>query len=855
LFTQVSKISALCLFLGVGLFQQVAVGGNDLRAVQDTLPTVNDSDTAIVTSDSLRTPDDTLVSSEGLSLPVKYHARDSIRVDVEQEAVYLYGAATVDYDDLHLEAERIRINMGAKEVFAEGVTDSLGNTIGMPHFSQGPQEFRSRAMRYNFQTKKGKIDYVITKEGDGYIHGDIVKKDPENNFFIRNGRYTTCDLDTPHFSISANKLKVISNNKIVTGPAYLSIEQVPTPLFIPFGFFPNKKGRSSGIIFPGIGESAQRGFFFQHLGYYFGFNDFFNLALTTDLYTKGSYTIDGISQYRKRYRYGGSFRISYAYSVQSEKELPDFNARKDFQITWTHNQDPKANPYSIFNASVHAGSSAYYQNTIASTNNFLANTFQSSLTWTKLFPDQPFNLNVAVNHAQNNLTRDVRITAPDVSFNVARIFPFQRKMQIGRQRWYEKIGFTYNLRGTNYLERKDSLLFRRESLDELRNGIQHQIPLSTAFNVLKFINVSPNFNYTERWYFRTTEYAYNAERGALDTLRINRFRAAREYSAGITAQTRIYGMFQFARGPVAAFRHVITPSAGFSYRPDFSQERYGYFKTVQADTTGRTLTYSVFQNSVFGSPSGGKFGSMNFGLDNNFEMKVRTYSDTGMTLKKIKLLESLRLGASYNLIADSMKWSPLSISGRTTILDRAQITFNGTLNPYAYDENNRYYDHYLRDVTGQLLQLTNAAAAVNFSLLAKRKDKSSSKLSHDELEYINRHPEEYIDFEVPYNLYVGYNYGYSKFGNAPSNTSQAVSLSGDLSMTPRWKVGFNSWYDIEVGRFTNFNLNINRDLHCWEFRFNWVPFGFQESFFFQINVKSSVLQDLKLMKQRTLFDR
>ncbi len=542
--------------------------------------------------------------------------------------------------------------------------------------------------------------------------------------------------------------------------------------------------------------------------------------------------------------------MSYAYSVQSEKELPDFNARKDFQITWNHNQDPKANPYSIFNASVHAGSSAYYQNTIASTNNFLANTFQSSLTWSKLFPDQPFNLSVAVNHSQNNLTRDVRITAPDVSFNVARIFPFH-----GKQRWYEKIGFTYNLRGTNYIQQKDSLLFRRESLDDMQNGLQHQIPISTAFNVLKFINVSPTFNYTERWYFRTTEYAYNAEKGGLDTLTVNGFKAAREYSTGINALTRVYGMFQFAKGPVAAFRHVLTPSVGFSYRPDFSQPNFGYFKTVQYDTSGNTLTYSIFQSSVYGGPSGGKFGSVNFGLDNNFEMKVRTYSDTGMALKKIKLLESLRLGTNYNLIADSMNWSPLSISGRTTILDRAQITFNGSLNPYAYDENNRYYNRFLKDVNGKLFQLTNANAAVNFSLLAKRKDKSSNKLSRDELNYINSHPEEYIDFEVPYNLYVGYNYGYSKFGNAASNTSQALSLSGDFSMTPRWKVGFNSWYDIEAGRFTNFNLNINRDLHCWEFRFNWVPFGYQESYFFQINVKSSVLQDLKMMKQRTLFDR
>lgn len=808
----------------------------------------------ILLNDSLTISADTLISSDNtLKSKIKYHAKDSIVADLANETVHLYGQATVDYEDLHLEANYIKINMSAKELFAEGTPDSLGKLSGTPKYSQGAQEFRSNAIRYNFETKKGRISYVITQEGDGYIHGEVVKKDPSNNFFIKHGQYTTCNLDTPHYSISSNKLKVISNNKIVTGPAYLTIEQVPTPLVIPFGFFPNKKGRASGLIFPAFGESAERGFYFQHLGYYFGFNDHFNLALTTDLYTKGSYTIDASSIYKKRYRYSGNVRLSYAYSINSERELPDYNAQKDFHLYWTHSQDPKANPYRSFNANISAGSSKYYQNTISSVNNFLSNTFQSSVAYAKSFPDKPINLGISVNHTQNTITKDIRITAPDVSFNVSRISPFKRKQAIGAQKWYEKIGTSYSLRATNYIQTKDTLLFREESLKEFKNGIQHNIPLSTSFKVLKFFTLSPSATYSERWYFKTTQYEWNSENRKIDTIVENKFKAARDYQLSAGLSTRVYGMYLMKKGPVSALRHVLTPTASFNYRPDFSQSKFGYYKTIQADTTGRTLTYSLFQNSVYGGPSGGKFGSLSFGLDNNLEMKVRTRSDTGATEKKIKLLESFRLSTNYNLIADSMKWSPLSISGRTTLFNRIGINFGGTFNPYAFDENNIDYDRYLYDETGKLFRMTNANLSMSFSL-AKQKKKTSTKYSRQELDYIYNHPEEYVDFDIPYNLSVSYTYSFSRQGNLSSQTNQSASINGDLSLTPQWKVGFNSWYDLVEGRFTNFGVNIFRDLHCWEMRLNWIPFGFQESYNFQINVKSPILQDLKLIKRKDFYD-
>lgn len=745
--------------------------------------------------------------------------------------------------------------MNAKLLYAEGSMDSTGHLSGTPDFTQGDQQFRSQNIRYNFQTKKGKIGYVITKEGEGYIHGDVVKKDPENNFFISNGQYTTCNLDTPHFSITSRKLKMISNSKIVTGPAFLTIEQVPTPLLIPFGFFPNKKGRSSGIIFPAFGESTQRGFYFQRLGYYFGLNDNLNLALTTDLYTKGSKVFDASSVYKKRYRYSGNLRLSYAYTVNSEKELPDYSVTKDFHISWTHSKDSKANPNSSFSANVNAGTSRYYQNTISSVSNFLSNTFQSSVSYGYSFPDKPINLGVAVNHSQNIITRDLQITAPDIALNVSRITPFKRKLAVGAQKWYEKIGLNYSMRASNSIQTKDTLLFRSQTLDEMRNGVQHNLPINTSFNILKFYNFSPSVSYTERWYFKTTEYKWDSENRKVDTITTNKFATAREYSVSASMTTRIYGMYQFKHGKIAAFRHVLTPSASFTYRPDFSDAKYGYYKNYQADTLGTIRQYSIFQNALFGSPSAGKFANLGYSLDNNLEMKVRTKTDTGDAFKKIKLFETLRLSGAYNMIADSLRLSPFTISGRTTLLERFFINFSGVMNPYAFDSLNRDINRYLVDTQGKLARLTSANVALNFSLNQKQKDRTSTKYSQQEIDYINQHPEEYIDFNIPYNLTVAYVFSYSRTGNAAVGRSQSASFNGDVNLTPKLKIGFNSWYDITNGKFTNFGLNFYRDLHCWEMRMNWIPFGFQESWNFQINVKASILQDLKLLKRKDFFDQ
>lgn len=795
------------------------------------------------------------MDTESLKAKVKYHSRDSIITDLTEEVVNLYGSATVDYEDLHLKADFIRIDFNKKELYAEGSADSLGVLKGKPEFSEAGQNFKSNTIRYNFDSKKGKIAYVITKEGEGYIHGDVVKKDPENNFFIRNGQFTTCDLDVPHYSIASRKLKVINNNKIVTGPAFLNIESVPTPLLIPFGFFPNKKGRSSGLIFPSIGESVNRGFFLQHIGYYLGINDYFNFALTSDIFTKGSYNLFGSSVYAKRYKYRGNFQVSYLYTVNSEPELPDYSTQKNFQFRWNHVQDPKARPSSSFSADVTAGTSSFYRNVLSSNvNNFLSNTFQSNIQYSKRWGEQ-YNLTAGLRHDQNTLTHDVNIHAPDLSFGIARLFPFKRKESVGAEKWYERIGTTYTMSATNYISTKDSLLFRKESLSEMKNGIQHNIPISTTFKILSYFNLSPSINFMDRWYFKTIDYQWNDVKKKVDTTIVNKLVAPFDYSTSASLSTRMYGMYQFTKGPVAAIRHVFTPTVGISYRPDFGLPSYGYYKTYQYDTLKHTRTYSIFERTVYGSPSNGKYGSVSLNLGNNLEMKVRTNSDTGATLKKIKLLENLNIGASYNLVADSMRLSVIGVRGNTTLFDKLNLSFGTTYDPYAFDANNNDYNRFQHDVDKRFARLTNANVALNFSLNNSKGEKTSSKYTTQQLSGINEHPEDYVDFNIPYSLNVNYTYSYNKRGNLMASATQSVSMNGDVNLTSKWKVGFSSWYDITNNKITSFNVNIFRDLHCWEMHLNWIPFGFQESYFFQINVKSSILQDLKLIKRKDFYDQ
>ena len=824
---------------------------SNAQQVPDSLNSAK-SDSILVTTDSL-TNDSNSLSNE-LKSKVKYAAKDSIRYDLEAEKVYLFGKASIIYEDINLAADFIELNFNDKRLIANGIIDSTGAIVGKPIFKQADDEFKADTIRYNFETKRGKISEITTKDGDSYIHGSTVKKEANNTTYIRNGYYTTCELDHPHYYIASNKIKVIPNNKVVTGPADLFVGDVPTPLAIPFGFFPNKKGRTSGILFPAYGESDQLGFFLTNGGYYFGLSDFFDLALTGDIYTRGSYRLNANSNYALKYRFNGNVSINYSKIKNSQRELPDYSLEEGFFVKWTHTQDPKARPNSNFSANVNAGSSSFYRNNLTSANNFLTNTFTSSINYSRSFPGKPYSFSAGLAHSQNTTTRDVNISFPSANFAITRQTPFKRKAQVGAIKWYEKIGISYNTNLLSTITTKDSLLLKTESLDKIRYGIQHTIPINTSFSMLKYFTVSPSFNYIEKWYLSSVNKSFDAETNTVTKDTIAGFKAARDFGFAINMNTRIFGMLQFKRGKISAIRHIITPNIGFSWRPDFSGSTWGAYKNVQIDSTGREQRYSIFEDGIFGGPSFGKSSLLNFSLDNNLEMKVKQITDTSVTDKKVKILESIAAGLSYNFAADSLQLSNVAISARTTVLDKINLNVASSYDPYALNDLGQRIDRFLLEDNGKIARLNNANFSISFTIFKRREDYNSDKGTDQELKEINTNKDAFIDYSVPFNLNIGYNWFFQNNFNTPDQITQTLNFGGDIQVTDNWKVTYNSGYDFQQKDISYTSLGIYRDLHCWEMRLNWVPFGFQQNYFFQINVKSSVLQDLKLTRKTDRFD-
>jgi hypothetical protein len=789
-------------------------------------------------------------SKQVLDAPVVYSAKDSMRISVKEKKLYLFGDAEVNYKEINLKAAYIELDFGKNTLFAEGFKDSTGREIGRPEFKEGTQVIKSKTILYNFDTKKGLITDVITQEADGYIHGDLVKKMENDVMFIKHGKYTTCEADHPHFYFNISKLKVIPDDKIISGPANLVVEDVPTPLAIPFGFFPNKKGRKNGILIPQYGESQALGFFLKEGGYYVGLSENMDLALTGDIYTRGSWATRAHTNYTKRYKYAGSFDARYSQIQISEKDFPDYQLNKDFFIKWTHRQDQKARPNSSFSADVSAGTSSFNRLNSAASTDFLQNAFQSSINYNKSWAGKPYSLNISARHTQNTQDSSVVISLPEAAFVVQRIFPLKRKSVIGSERWYEKIGVSLTASMKNEIATKEYLLFTPASLKNFRNGIQHTVPISTSFKTMKYFTITPSINITERWYFKTLEQSYNNELQRVITDTITKFARAGEYNLNTSFTTKIYGMYQYRKGPVEAIRHVITPTLGLTYRPDFDTRKFGYF----GDSTGALSSYSPYQLGIYGVPAPGQQGLISMRFINNIEMKTRAKSDS-TSGKKIKLMENLDFGSGYNMLADSLNWQNITINGRTQLFDKVSLLFGGAIDPYAIDTAGRKINQFMWDTQKQIGRITAANIAISFSLNSKKKSSvtSSKKATDEELNMIQRDRENFADFNVPWNLSVNYNINYSKPGFVKQLT-QAITFNGDINLTPRWKIGFDSGYDFVKKQMTYSRINIYRDLHCWEMKFNWVPFGVNKSYLLEINVKSAVLQDMKLSRRRSWFD-
>jgi len=846
---------------GFGSFSQnVSTWNRNLK--DSTVIGVQQNSSIII--DSTRKQGEMRVSKDALETKVAYQAKDSVILDLRNKRVYLYGEAKVNYGEMALAAAYIEINFEIKELKARGRLDSQGNYVDLPAFKDDEREVGADTMHYNFATKRGRMQGVRMQEGEGYVLCNRVFRDSSGVIFTDLGKYTTCDLDHPHFYLNARKLKIIPNNKIVFGPANLVVEDVPLPTYLPFGLFPTKKGQTSGILIPQYGLSQSRGYYLSNGGYYFHLSDYLDQALTGDFYFRGSWGVHSHTRYAKRYKYNGSLNLGYAYNIFGEKGLQDYRVSPDYKIRWVHNQDAKAKPGTGFSADVDIVSNQYNLNNSFDANQIVASQYRSSVSYSKMMKSGKYNLRIGLNHSQNTQTRDFNIDLPNINFDVARLTPFKRKNAIGKPRWYETIGLSYNTNFANRLNTYDSLLTSSTVLNDFRNGISHSIPISTSVKFLKnYFTLNPSFNYEEYWYFKTIRKDYNSTTNKVEMRDVDGFARASSFSANASINTRVFGTFKFKRNPkIEAIRHVITPSLNFNYSPDFSNARFNYYRDVQVDSLGHMNRYSIFENGVKGGPGQGRRGMIGLSIINNLEMKRIIKTDTSSDFSYVKLIESFDINGNYNFLADSFRFSNLRFNARTTLFKKLSIQLNGDLDLYAR-ENNRRIDKLQILKNGNPGHWNNASLVASFSLNPEAfkngqpvyTPPNGAMLTDQEWRNIAMYPYNYVDFNVPWNLNVNYSLRYQEnYGNT-KNISNIFNFSGDVSLTENWKISVTSGYDVTRKEIAYTSIDFIRDLHCWQFNFNWIPLGERKSFFFTLRAKSSLLQDLKLNKRGFWFDK
>ena len=865
-------------------------------ALKDSLPpSVAGADALLNPLDSLQQQPDSLAVADTtkrykapqpfLDEPIQGKCTDSLVYDVRNKLVYLYNAGDITYQSSNLKSDFMRIDMDSKMIHAFGKSDSTNLQpngeimVSKPEFIEDGTSYKMDTISYNLDSKKAKIKGVATQQGDGWLVGGSVKKMHDNTVNIENGKYTTCETTGhPHFYLAMTKAKVIPGKKVVTGPAYLVMEDVPIYfLGIPEGFFPINMGPKSGLLMPTFGEEYSKGFFLKDLGYYFTMGDRADLALRGGFYTLGSWEASAAMRYIKRYKHTGSFNIDFSNVKTGEQGEPDFIKQNNFRLQWTHSQDPKANPGSQFSASVNFSTSGYSRYSATNLNDILATQTNSSISYSKNWAGTPFSLSMNMAVSQNSQSQNLSMTLPNIVFNVSRFYPFKRKEREGKEKWYEKISMQYSAKMTNQINAKESEFFTKKTMDEMRNGIEHNLPISASFNLFNYINVSPSFNYKERWYFKRIQYEWNPVTNRTDTLPTEHgFYRLYDYTMSVSASTTVYGMYDFTKKKrdrkIQAIRHVLTPSIGFSYAPDFKDQKYGYYKTRQVDSTGRTQVYSPYSNNAYGVPSSGEVMSMNFSLSQNLEMKVLSKRDTS-GVKKIKLIDELRISGSYNFLADSMGLSNIPVSFRTTLFGNFGINLSMTLDPYKVSPEGKRYNKIF--FPGRVVN-TGWSFGYTFKSREDRTERAVNDITSTPPEYMdpfhdpygNMDPalrrqymsQAYYDFSLPWNFGFNYtvNYSINYVNNGTTgykkNVTQTVGFNGSLNVTPKLGVTFQGGFDIMKKKLTTSSISIARDLHCWQMSFSWIPFGFHRSWSFNIGVKAASLADLKYDKTQSMYD-
>lgn len=826
---------------------------------------------------------------------VVFSSQDSI-VMTGDNRVYMYGKGAVTYGKLKLDADQIDMDMKNSLVYAVGRKDSLGDWVGKPVFDEGGATYETETMKYNFKTKRGYITNVITEQGEGYLTGGETKKMEDDTYYLKNGRYTTCDQhDCPHFYFQLTKAKVRPNKDIVTGPAYMVLSGLPLPLAVPFGYFPFSKKYSSGIIVPTFGDDYQRGFYLSDGGYYFAINDNIDLALTGEIYTKGSLGVKARSNYVKRYKFSGNFDISYLKSIYGDKGMPDYSKQTNFQILWSHTQDAKANPNLNFSASVNFTTSGYSRNDLNSyySSAFTENTKSSSVNLTYRFPQSKWSLSTTLNVSQRTQDSTLSVSFPNFTLTMSQIYPFKRKKAVGDEKWYEKIRMSYSGQFQNSLTAKQDEFFKKNIIKDWRNGMKHSIPISATFNLFKYINFTPQISFTDRMYTNKVRRQWdpNAAAEVCDTT--YNFYNVWDFSASMSLDTKIYGFYQplpFLGNKVKMIRHVLTPTISFSASPDFSSSFFGYYGTYQyVDVNGKEQTrkYSLFPNSMFGVPGQGKTGVVTVSLANNVEMKVRDDNDS-IGEKKISLIENFTVSQSYNFAADSLNWSNINTSLNLRLIKNFNLNLSAVWDVYTYQLNE--YGNPVRvniprwEVGKGLGRLSSTGTSFSYTFnndTFKRKKKEGSSPAEDEnntstdadasaTENESRSPfskkkgevatdaDGYMKWTVPWNLTVNYSvsYGYGAFDKEKleykGKITQNLSFSGNIRPTKNWNFGFSASYNFDTGKIAYMNCNISRDLHCFSMRASFVPVGPYKSYNFHIAVKSSMLSDLKYQKRSSM---
>ncbi|CAM4296254.1 putative LPS assembly protein LptD [Gillisia limnaea] len=864
--------------------------GVRVEAQRDSVLKVTDSlvpNPKIIEQDTIKR--DTLKPAPVLlSDVVTYTADDYMRLSPKENKMYLYDQAQITYGDIVLTAGLIILDNEKNEVYAFGIPDSTGAYSQRPIFTQAQNTVEPDSIRFNFDTEKALIYNSRTEQGGFKVLGEVTKRENDSVYFMQNVRFTTSENELdPDYFFYARRIKFVPGKKIVTGLVNMYIADVPTPLGLPFGYFPLTDEQTSGFILPSFGQTNQRGYFLQNGGYYFAVSDYADLLVLGDYYTNGSYGMRVESSYAKRYRFRGNVNMRYENLLDSERGFPDFTQRSNYNLQWSHSQDAKANPSSRFSASVNLGSSDYYRESVnqANTGNFLNNSLNSSVSYSKTFQGEPqVNVNLTASHSQNTNTQEINMTLPTLQASVSRIFPLAPKFG-AKKGLIENINLQYNLRGENRIRTTDSLFFTPEMFRDANMGVQHSIPISTNFKLFKFLSASTSANYQENWVFKTFDRSYDQVNQSVIVDTINGFDSYRTYNFGASMGTTIYGLVNFGKDKkIQAIRHVMRPSVSYNYNPAFDQYYDQYEITNDIDPTlNEFVNYSRFQGTLFGAPGRIFSSSIGLGISNTIEAKVRDKDSTAVEPKKITLLNNFSVSTSYNLAGDSLRLAPISLRGSVPIIEnKLDVNLSADLDIYALNNNNRRIEKLNIENGGSLFRFTAANVSFGYSFSSKDfeeggdtdEDKDNQtfrgggrpddlfgtgtdidgNFMDDEDDPFDKDEEteksEWYKYKIPWDLRLAYTMTYNNNARQSEITSHSIMFSGNIELSPKWSVGGSSGFDLKERGFTYTQLRFARDLDSWRLNFSWIPFSSRTSWNFFIGIKSSILSDIKYDKRR-----